>query len=51
MVDELVGYWAIKNWETIKPLVYGWRKEYGIPESYKWFEYLYNELKKRERQK
>ena len=51
MVDELVGYWATKNWETIKPLVYGWRKEYGIPESYKWFEYLYNELKKRERQK
>ena len=23
LVDELLGYWVIKNWETIKPLVYG----------------------------
>jgi len=49
LVDELVGYWVIRNWETIKPLVYGWRKQYNIPESYQWFEYLYNEMKKRER--
>ena len=48
LVDELLGYWVIKNWETIKPLVYGWRKQYNIPESYHWFEYLYNEMKKRE---
>jgi len=47
LVDELVGYWVIKNWETFKPLVDGWRKQYNIPESYYWFEYLYNELKKR----
>ena len=47
VVDELLGYWIIKNWETIKPLVYGWRKEYDIPESYHWFEYLYEEMKKR----
>jgi len=50
LVDELLGYWVIKNWETIKPLVYGWRKQYNIPESYHWFEYLYNEVKKREQQ-
>ena len=48
LVDELLGYWVIKNWETIQPLVYGWRKQYNIPESYCWFEYLYNEMKKRE---
>jgi hypothetical protein len=48
LVDELLGYWVIKNWETIKPLVDGWRKQYNIPESYRWFEYLYNEMKKRE---
>jgi len=47
LVDELLGYWVIKNWETIKPLVYGWRKQYNIPESYHWFEYIYNEMKKR----
>jgi len=47
-VDELLGHWVTKNWETIKPLVDGWRKQYNIPESYRWFEYLYNEKKKRE---
>ena len=47
-IDELIGYWVIKDWETIKPLVSGWRKQYDIPESYRWFEYLYNEMKKRE---
>jgi hypothetical protein len=50
LVDELLGYWVIKNWETIKPLVEGWRKQYNIPESYSWFEYLYNEMKKRKQQ-
>jgi hypothetical protein len=47
LVDELLGYWVIKNWETIKPLVDGWRKQYNIPESYHWFEHLYSEIKKR----
>jgi hypothetical protein len=49
-VDELLGYWVLKNWETIMPLLYGWRKQYNIPESYHWFEYLYNEMKKYEQQ-
>jgi len=48
LVDELLGYWVIKNWDTVKPLVYGWRKQYNIPKSYLWFEYLYNEMQKRE---
>ena len=49
LVDELLGYWVIKNWENIyKNLIYGARKQYNIPESYHWFEYLYNEMKKRE---
>ena len=51
LVDELLGYWIIKNWETLKPLVYGWRKQYNIPESYQWFEYLYNEMQKREQRR
>ena len=50
LVDELLGYWVIKNWETIKPLVDGWRKQYDIPELYHWFEYIYNEMQKRKRQ-
>jgi hypothetical protein len=49
LVDELLGYWVIKNWENIyKTVIYGARKQYNIPESYQWFEYLYNEMKKRE---
>jgi hypothetical protein len=51
LVDELLGYWVTKNWQTIKPLVYGWRMQYNIPESYQWFEYLYNEMQKREQRK
>jgi len=49
LVDELLGYWVIKNWENIyRTMIYGARKQYDIPESYQWFEYLYNEMKKRE---
>jgi hypothetical protein len=49
LVDELLGYWVIRAWETVcKPIIYGARKQYNIPESYQWFEYLYNETKKRE---
>ena len=47
LVDELLGYWVVKYWETIKPLVYGWRRQYSLPESYQWFEYLYSEMKKK----
>ena len=48
LVDELRGYWVIKNWEGIyKTLIYGARKQYNITESYQWFEYLYDEMKKR----
>ena len=35
-------------WEKMKPLVEGMRKEYHQPELFEWFEYLYNEMKKRE---
>ena len=49
LVDELLGYWVLRYWETVyETLTDGWRKQYNIPESYSWFEYLYNEMKKRE---
>ncbi len=38
----------VKFWEKLKPIVEGIRKMFGFPESYLWFEYLYNEAKKRE---
>ena len=38
----------IMLWEKLKPVVEGVRKTFGFPESYAWFEYLYNEVKKRQ---
>ena len=35
-------------WEKMKPLAEGMRKEYHNPEFFEWFEYLYNEMKKKE---
>jgi hypothetical protein len=37
-------------WEKMKPLVEGMRREYHNPGFFEWFEYLYNEMKKREQQ-
>jgi len=51
LVDEILGYWVIRAWELIRQLVYGWRKQYNMPESYQWFEYLYNEVKKQRSRK
>jgi len=39
---------VIKMWEDWKSYVEGNRKMLGIPESNAWFEYLYNEVKKRQ---
>jgi len=36
-------------WEKLKPVIEGVRKKFGFPESYAWFEYLYSEVKKRQR--
>jgi hypothetical protein len=37
-------------WEKLKPLVEGLRKQYGMADAWSFFEYLYNETKKREQQ-
>jgi len=50
LVDDFLGYGVVIAWEKLKPLVYGWRKQYNIPKSFGWFEYLYNEIKKYEQQ-
>ncbi len=38
------------TWKKVKPIVEGARKQYGMSSLYEWFEYLYNEMKKREQQ-
>jgi len=35
-------------WQKMEPVIKGMRKEYGVQAYYEWFEYLYNEMKKRE---
>jgi hypothetical protein len=39
---------VIRTWERVKPIVEGFRKKTNDPRDYEWFEYLYNEVKKRE---
>jgi len=46
LVDQLFP--VSTTWEKMKPLVEGMRKEYHDPTVFEWFEYLYNEMKKRE---
>ena len=48
LVDKLFGYMVIWLWEIMKPIVEGERRSYNQPKSLEWFEYLYNEVKKRE---
>jgi hypothetical protein len=46
LVDQLFPISIM--WEKMKPLVEGMRREYHDPAFFEWFEYLYNEMKKRE---
>jgi len=47
---DLFGSGYFLAWEKAKPWVEGLRKQWNTPESYSFFEYLYNEMKKREQQ-
>ena len=48
LVREVFTYRIELLWKKIEPIILGYRKEFNQPEAGKWFEYLYNELKKRE---
>lgn len=48
MVEELLP--VEMTWEKMKPIVAGMREQFNEPRFYEWFEYLYNEMKKREQQ-
>ena len=45
---DLFGSSYFVAWEKVKPLVEGLRKQYGMPDTWSDFEYLYNEMRKRE---
>ena len=48
LVDDLFHTEAKLAWEKTKPIAEGRRIELKEPTIYQWFEYLYNELEKRE---
>jgi hypothetical protein len=48
LVDELFHTEATLLWERVRPIAEGRRKELNQPTIYQCFEYLYNEMKKRE---
>jgi len=48
MLADFLGESAILMWEKMKPVIEGVRKQYNTPKAFQWFEYLYNEMQKRE---
>ena len=48
LVDDLFSIPIKSVWEKLKPIVEWQRKQSGRPQYYEWFEYLYNEMQKRE---
>jgi hypothetical protein len=48
LVDDLFSGPIMVTWEKWKPLAEGARKHYNRPQFAEWFEYLYNEMQKRE---
>jgi hypothetical protein len=48
LVDDLFSSPIITIWEKTKPMTEALRKHFDRPQIAEWFEYLYNEMKKRE---
>jgi hypothetical protein len=47
-IEYLVSGTTTSLWEKLKPIIEGTRKHYNFPELFKWFEYLHEEMQKRE---
>jgi hypothetical protein len=48
-VDDLFSSPIKISWEIMKPIAEGERKKFSRPQIWEWWEYLYNEMQKRER--
>jgi hypothetical protein len=46
LIDDLLNANILSVWKKMKPVAEGMRKK--VPQSWEWFEYLYDEMKKRE---
>ena len=49
IVEDLLDTDIINYRNKMKPIVEGWRKQFNRPPISEWFEYLYDEMKKREK--
>jgi hypothetical protein len=45
-VFDMFGNSCINNWIQFEPIIRGFREKDGVPEMWKWFEYLADEMKK-----
>jgi hypothetical protein len=50
LVEQMYSQSIQITWEKSKPIQEGLRKKYNQPKWGEWFEYLYDEVKKREHQ-
>jgi hypothetical protein len=52
LIDKLFGYMILSIWEKIDPIIEGMKKQLpptsGERRALEWFEYLYNEVKRRQ---
>lgn len=48
LVDDLFSSPIKRAWEKLKPVAEGERRQTNRPQIWEWFEYLYNEMHKRE---
>lgn len=48
-IEYLLSGTSTSVWEKVKPIIEGMRKNYDLPELFKWFEYLYEEMQKRDK--
>jgi hypothetical protein len=52
LIDKLFGYMVLSIWEKLEPIIRGMKKQapptLREQRALEWFEYLYNEMKKRE---
>ncbi len=48
LVQHLISGPIVSTWEKMKPVIEGCRQKMNQPQFCEWFEYLYNEMKKRE---
>ena len=50
-IEYIISGSSTNVWEKVKPIIEGMRKQYNLPELSKWFEYLNEEMQKREKNK